>query len=104
MTSKKMFSYVLRLTSNFTDRFLTFPDSIFQKKCTKLFKTCNVGIPSQCKIIQLFTQASQHILPCPTVLPVKSDDDVMVCLQVLNKILYELTRIDRINTQAIYRF
>ena len=54
MTSKKMFSYVLRLTSNFTDRFLTFSDSSFQIKCTILFKTCNVGIPSQCKIIQLF--------------------------------------------------
>ena len=49
-----VFSYVLRLTSNYTERFLTFPDSSCQEKCTQLFKTCNVRMALQCKIIQLF--------------------------------------------------
>ena len=34
-----------------------------------------------------------------TVLPAKSDNDVMFCLQS-----YQVLRIDRINTQVIYRF
>ena len=54
MTSKKMFSHVLCLTSNFTERFFMFSVSSCQEQCIQLFKTCNARIPLQCKIIQLF--------------------------------------------------
>ena len=49
MTSKKVFLYTSHLTSNFTERFLPFPDSSCQEKCTQLFKTFNVKMPSPCK-------------------------------------------------------
>ena len=48
---------------------------------------------------------------CPTVLPVKSDSDVMFCSQCYQGLIIDrslcidpINRQDRINTQVIYRF
>ena len=39
------------------------------------------------------------VTPDPTVLPAKSDSEVMFCIQI-----YQGLRIDRINTQVSYQF
>ena len=41
----------LRLTSNFTERFLTFSDLNCQERCTESYKTFKVSVPLESKKI-----------------------------------------------------
>ena len=48
--------------------------------------------------------ASQHGETFATVLPARSDSDVMSCLQSYQGLIINRSLVDRINTQVIYRF